>query len=484
MPPATNVITVSDAGLEKGLRAEFDRIKPNSDYVVDNSMRGIIYVGGGKYWPGIMVGIRLLRKLGCMLPVEIWYRDGVEEVYPEDVFPIPLVTLKPIKEKIGGWEAKLHALYYTQFAEVLYLDADAYCVKNPNPLFQLVSQENSFLYWKDLPSQANSIRWKAVYPEGATRGIPQVQGGHLLLHREYAWKLVHTAKYMCDHSDYYFKRMYGDQDTWRVALAGNICNYLCLGKAEWDRVTFKCYYDNEVYILHRCKGKLYEPKYIPQGNKLHANPHYDLPLELEVFELFGEYVNRRDPLHTEVFDAVYRNDIWGSSGKGSTLKEARPFVEYMNNLIESKGYKSIVDVGCGNGVVGSMIKCSDYLGYDCSEKIIVQNKKQFPTKAYKQLDISTDFGIIDSSDVLLCKDVLHHWPSETLKRFLDEILMRQSVYKMWKAVVLCFDTHQLRDGQDCHAGGYRALSLDMEPLKKYGLKFDFTYMHKGIVTII
>jgi hypothetical protein len=46
-----------------------------------------------------------------------------------------------------------------------------------------------------------------------------VQGGQLLIDRIRAWKLVHLSNYMCQHSDYYFKHMYGDQDTWRVSLS-------------------------------------------------------------------------------------------------------------------------------------------------------------------------------------------------------------------------------------------------------------------------
>jgi hypothetical protein len=115
---------------------------------------GIIYVGGGKYWPGIVAGIRLLRtELKCTLPVEVWYRGDCEEVNPADVYAFPNVTFHDVDElgrqngdnrvptgKVasGGWEAKLYAIYHTSLDRVLFLDADAYCVNNPVPLFQLL----------------------------------------------------------------------------------------------------------------------------------------------------------------------------------------------------------------------------------------------------------------------------------------------------------------------------------------------------------
>lgn len=480
--PATNVAVTRDKFLEAGLHRQFDAIKSNPDYIYNEGTQGIIYVGGGKYWPGIMVGIRMLRMLGSNLPVEIWYREGVETVYPEDIDGLN-VTLHPIPLPMGGWEAKLYALYHTRLHYLMYLDADAYVTANPHMLFALLCEETPFIYWQDLPSQNNSIRWQSVYPEGASKSPKAVQGGQLLFDREYAWKLIHTSKYMCDNSTFYFKRMYGDQDTWRVALAGGVCPYLCLGHAEWDRIAFRCKYAYILHVVHRCKGKLFTPEHIPVGNRQYANPHYDYPFEVDVFNFFAEYVNKRNPVHASTFDTIYTKQIWdvkNSSGRGSEPKEAQEYIQFVNNLIASNGYQTVVDVGCGNGIVGNLIKCKQYSGYDCSEVIIKQCRKKFSRNAYFHIDISSDYGKIDGADVLLCKDVLHHWPSETVTRFIDYITGPD---RRWEKIILCFDRKQIKDGQDCYPGGYRALSVDMEPLKKFGFHFTHTFLHKGIILI-
>lgn len=478
MAPATNTAITMEPQYLQQLQAEFDRIKPQTDYRCDGG-QAIIYVGGGKYWPGIYVGIHLLRKLGCTLPVEVWHRAS-ETIYPEDVAGMG-VTFNLINREIGGWEAKLHALYNTRYSQVLYLDADAYCIANPLPLFNLLSEENPFIYWQDLPSQANSIKWKLVYPDGAKLGIPPCQGGQILIDREYAWRTIHTSKYMCDNSAYYFRRMYGDQDTWRVCLAGDTSKYLVLGKAQWDKVAFRCAFDGTDYILHRCKGKLYAPA--DCTHHLHSNPHYSLPHETEVFGLLAECINRRAMSAESTFDNVYRKRLWGNhatlSGAGSSVREAMPLLDLVQELIESNGYTKVVDAGCGDGHVGALLKVKEYVGYDCSEHILKLNQKKFPKRTYKKLDICSSAAIMECGDVLLCKDVLHHWSNDWVRKFLDAVVKADK----WKAVVLCFDIQQRHDGQDCYLGGYRALSVDMEPLKSYGFKYAKTYFHKGIVVI-
>lgn len=253
--------------------------------------RGIVYVGGGKYWPGIVVGVKLLRELGCTLPVEVWHR-ACEPVHAPDVYGlnVHLVDADHVasdfgdqritygNEYTGGWEAKLYALTHTGFEQVLFLDADAYCVADPGPLFDLLSPAEPFVFWQDMPRCETSVDWKVVWPDGPA-GVPPVQGGQLLLDRRYAAKLLDVAHWMCQHSDFYFCWMYGDQDAWRVALASGHCGgYRNLGPADWEQPAFVCRHAGTPYVVHRCQGKLFpEPAPVP-------NP--ELPREARVFELF------------------------------------------------------------------------------------------------------------------------------------------------------------------------------------------------------
>jgi hypothetical protein len=53
--------------------------------------------------------------------------------------------------------------------------------------------------------------------------------------------------------------------------------------------------------------------------------------------------------------------------------------------------------------------------------------------------------------------------------------------KKWKAIVLCNDRLQLYEGQNCHLGGYRALSHLMFPLKGFPFKLAKEFLHKEIL---
>lgn len=255
--------------------------------------RGILTVGGGKYWPGIVVGIRLLRAAGCNLPVEVWHRGALEPVNPRDVADLGDVWIIDAEriaraggdqrvqfqnEERGGWESKLYALTHTLFREVLFLDADAYCVADPAPLFDLLTDDSPFVFWHDLARMEGCIKWPRVWPDGPN-GVPTVQGGQLLIDTRRAWRLLAVAHWLCQHSDYYFAHVYGDQDCWRVGLAAGACGYRCLGAADWIPPAFVCRHDGAPYVVHRCQSKLF-PGTAP--TRLDA-----LPREAEAFAHFA-----------------------------------------------------------------------------------------------------------------------------------------------------------------------------------------------------
>lgn len=469
---------------------------------------GVIYVGGGKYWPGIVVGVRMLRRMGCSFPVEIWYRGQCEQVWPEDVEGLD-VTLRDVDEEgsrtgvssiptgnvgSGGWEAKLTAMMLTSFSKVLYLDADAYVVADPT---RWVGESNTLLtFWKDLPQNERTVKWERVLPHGGFTGVPQVQGGQLVIDRIKGSRMIHLANWMCQNSRYFFRHMYGDQDTWRVALAalkmaGQDSYYTCLGKAGWLNVAFTCVWENAPMVVHRCQGKLFEPRHIPPGRVKYSNPQYHLPREAEVFDIFAEVVNKREKNCTSVFSEIYKRKLWGSqpSGTGTKPKESQLYIDMVNRIAKEKGFSSAVDCGCGDGLVSSRLEFERYDGLDCCESMVKVSQTRYGGtrvvglgkqvhRQYHTCDF-IDASLIPSADVLLCKDVLHHWPRAMVTKWLDTVL----VLRRWKAILLCQDDKQLHEEQECALGGYRALSPLMAPLNQYPLKVVGKVHHKTLSLI-
>lgn len=473
----TQISTLVGSQHLEGLRQILIQSNPDLGYETGGG-DGILTVGGGKYWPGIFVMIRLARAVGWQGPIEVWFRGDCEQVYPEDVQGLGVrffdldemgrrledTRIVPGNPGSGGWEAKLYAMMHTTLDRVLYLDADAYLVDSPETLFQTLNGK-PFAYWRDLASQVRSIRWQYVWPNG-DMGVMPVQGGQLLIDRRSAWQMIHAAHYMCQYSDYYFKHMYGDQDAWRVALAATGTARHEIARADWvGGVAFVCRQAGRDYVVHRCRGKLYAAEDIPPGRVTFANPQYDvLPREVEVFNLLAEVLNKRPRDSYDVFESIYAKKLWGpNSGAGAKMREAQPYVDLVNGLIQSKGWQSVADVGCGDGHVGSFIRGVHYMGVDVSESILERCRREHPENFYMQLDAYAKPDQIPAADVLLAKDVLHHWPNEWVISWLTRVL----VLNRWKAILLCQDGQQQAEQQDCALGGFRPLSPSMAPLKDF-----------------
>jgi len=120
--------------------------------------RGIVICAGGvKYLTCAWVLIKMLRHLGCTLPIEVWYL-GEDEGDPEWIKLVePLgVTCIDAREggtgsasgthprrcsasathPLGGWQSKPFAILHSRFQEVLFLDADNVPVVDPTFLFE------------------------------------------------------------------------------------------------------------------------------------------------------------------------------------------------------------------------------------------------------------------------------------------------------------------------------------------------------------
>ncbi len=240
--------------------------------------RGVILCGGAAYWPMLMLSLKMLRDVSN-LPVQIWHKGDDEPIPMQDLEGIPNVSVhsvwdtKPRPRIVNYFEVKTHALIHCGWEEVFYLDADAYLVRDPSPLFKLV-KEVGFVYWPSDACTSQKALWKYV-PEVISNGMPGVQGGQYLLDRKKCWKELVLSYWMDQHSDFFYQHYQSnDEDSWRVSFSAtrNACH--CVRDIKWQGPAWLCNYQNQTYVIHRCGGKLW----------LHEKPrfHYDLPKEQEV----------------------------------------------------------------------------------------------------------------------------------------------------------------------------------------------------------
>jgi SAM-dependent methyltransferase len=443
---------------------------------------GVVMIGGGKYWPGNVVSVRMLRDTGSNLPVQIWHRGDAEPVQAQDLADIAgvqirdLTSIEPAPRILRGWDAKTTAILASNWERVFFLDADAYCLADPAALLDRLSVEEPFLYWEDLP-YSNNVRWEVWGCSANT--VPPVQGGQLAIQLCHFWRELVLAHWLNQHSDFVYAHQYGDQDSWRVALNLTGGAFKSLGNAQWAQMAFICDLNGQPFVIHRCQSKMFYPE--DQTANSTANRKLDrLPGEARAWAHYEHLLSRRDA--PEVFRRIYASALWGpgeSSGGGSTLEYARPYLEIVNGLIEAANWRRVVDLGCGDGYITGQLRAPEVIGVDCYPNHISRLRKEYPDRSWLHLDLDLDREELPGGDVALLKDVLMHWPNLMIQDWLT--WARKS--RKWRWIICTQDHHAQTDGQDCRLGGYRPLDLNNEPLRNLNLVRFCEYLGKTVLLL-
>lgn len=192
----------------------------------------------------------------------------------------------------------------------------------------------------------------------------------------------------------------------------------------------------------------------------------------------------------DTFTNIYENKIWGSnnikdytgsSGGGSSVSFNKDtYIPFLKKFICDNSIKTIVDLGCGDFLCGSLLY-NDldivYYGYDTYDKVIQYNSKHniMPKYNFTNLDF---FGLkedIIGGDLCILKDVLQHWSLDHIYVFLDYITSNNK-YKYILITNTCSNTKAAaKNNTDINVGQCRPLSANCYPLKKYNPKILYEY---------
>lgn len=195
--------------------------------------RGIVLCAGGdRYFPCAWVCIRMLRHLGCQLPIELWHRGPAELnaemaglVAPWGVRCVDAYAearTRPVR-RLDGWELKSYAIINSSFAEVLYLDADNVPVRDPAFLFATPEyQAAGALFWPDrYMGEGDEHSWlrREAWDicQAPYRNEPEIEAGQLLIDKRRCWLPLQLVLHLNEHSDFYYAYFYGDKDTFHLA---------------------------------------------------------------------------------------------------------------------------------------------------------------------------------------------------------------------------------------------------------------------------
>lgn len=228
-PPVTVVATDRPANMPGEREAAANRYRRDLadaselfEPALPGDGRGVVVVGGGTYFPSAYVTIRVLRHIGCPLPVELWVAEG-EAVDPPSAIDGLGVRVRVAAAGVVGFAIKPHAVLSSRFAEVLYLDADCYPLSDPSRLFDDPGyRRHGAAFWPDVRGANHwpmPAAWRAMglEPPGEE---PAFESGQFLVDRRRCWLQLAMTEWMCRRGPEFYYRLpgvWGDKDLFHFA---------------------------------------------------------------------------------------------------------------------------------------------------------------------------------------------------------------------------------------------------------------------------
>lgn len=181
--------------------------------------RGIVTVAGGDYLPTAIVTLRMLRRTGSTLPVEIWMADEseyepeiCESILPtynarcrllSDVFSPPNSTNSTSESnqpppKIAHFQYKIFAILFSTFEEVLFIDSDNIPLQDPRALFDsALFAKHGMISWPDLWALSTSPIYYLIadQPAPANTVRASTESGQLLVNKRTHFETLLLAAY-------------------------------------------------------------------------------------------------------------------------------------------------------------------------------------------------------------------------------------------------------------------------------------------------
>lgn len=158
------------------------------------------------------------------------------------------------------------------------------------------------------------------------------------------------------------------------------------------------------------------------------------------------------------FTAVYERGEWhNGSGPGSGETETAVWREFLRKYMIRNDVRSVLDLGCGDWQSARLTDWTGitYHGIDIVPGVIesCQEKYSAPGITFECADILT--CRLPAADLIICKEVLQHWPLHAITRFRKRV--------MWRRVLLVNDWAPVCRNADTGPGGYRPLNLGTAP---------------------
>ncbi len=255
--------------------------------------RGIVICGGGvRYFTNAWVCINMLRRLGCRLPLQLWYL-GKEEM--DERRKSLLATLGAecvdawqLRPKIParirhGWQLKPYAIVHSPFREALLLDADNVPVVNPEFLFDTPQfRARGAIFWPDYhpcKNEKTAPIWRSCGLRQPSE--PEFESGQIVVDKRRCWPALRLCQWFNENSDFYYQHLYGDKETFHLAFRKMKVRYALVSKPIHRLEGTMCQHDFQ-------GRRIFQHRNTHKWDLLHNHHVKDFSFEKECLEYIGQ----------------------------------------------------------------------------------------------------------------------------------------------------------------------------------------------------
>ncbi|OGE48415.1 hypothetical protein PENARI_c029G03230 [Penicillium arizonense] len=199
-PPRPNYLHVpeNDVATMKHAHTRFvgaiSHSPPQLSYIPGT--KGVVSTAGGSYLPVLVISLRMLRRTGSTLPMEVFLadEDEYEEYICDEVLPslnarclVLSRILSVAPSKIEKYQYKPFAMLFSSFEEILFLDADSFPLEKPEDLFwDEPFRSKKMVTWPDFwASSASPLFYEIIDQVAPPMGLRQsTESGELLISKK------------------------------------------------------------------------------------------------------------------------------------------------------------------------------------------------------------------------------------------------------------------------------------------------------------
>ncbi|KAJ5250658.1 hypothetical protein N7489_001068 [Penicillium chrysogenum] len=198
--------------------------------------RGLVSTAGSTYLPVFVSSLRMLRRAGSKLPVELYMKDATEhekhlcnEVLPKlDARCLVLADVVG-KDIIEHYQLKIFAVLFSSFEDIVWMDADCFPLGKPEELLDSEPfKTNGLVTWPDFwASSASPLYYRISRQQAPSMAARQSSetGAFLVSKKTHSLALLLAAYYNFYGPSHYFRLLSqggpgeGDKETFIQAAS-------------------------------------------------------------------------------------------------------------------------------------------------------------------------------------------------------------------------------------------------------------------------